>query len=179
MELATLYSRMKRRQRWYRSRLLWPVWLLDFLEFIPLPALLVWGLIVALVHAKHPHWTGSGSTLVALAGLGYIVTTRAVFWYWPLSRPGDFLEWYFLNREIEEEITTLATEDCLDSDTVSYLRECVQLEAECARIVRFYTLCLVGSSHTLNLHRLEQFKLLHVRPFIREPARAANTPDIR
>ena len=179
MELPTLYSLMKRRQRGYRTRLLWPVWSLDFLEFIPIPGLVVWGIIALLLRASLPDWNGNGSTVVALVGIGYIVATRAVFWWWPLSRPGDFLEWYFLNRQIEEDIATLTTEDCLESGMADYLQECAQLEAECVRIVRFYTLCLVGSSHALNLHRLEQFKLLHVRPFIREPARAANTPDIR
>ena len=177
MELATLYVRMKRRQRAYRSRLLWPVWLLDFLEFIPLPGMVVWALFFTLVGYKHPEWSGISATLAAILGLGYLVTTRAVFWWWPLRRLGDFLEWYFLNREIEETISALTSEDCLGPQAEVYLRECVQMESECARLVRFYTLRLVGSSHKANTYRLEQFKLLHVRPFIHDPASALNTPE--
>ena len=161
MPLPDLYRLMKRRQREYRQQLFWPLWTLDFLEFVPIPGLIIWGVVGWILRTRYPAWTGLAPAF-ALFGLAYLALTRLAFWLWPLRDGGAFLEWYALDREIEQELASLTVEECLEPEAEEYLLACLSLESELIRILRFYSLRFVGSSHRANLARLQQFRRLHV-----------------
>ena len=160
MHLPDLYRLMKRRQREYRRRLFWPLWSLDFLEFVPVPSLIVWAAAGLALRSRYPAWT-SLAPVFAGCGVAYLVLTRLTFWIWPLRAGGAFLEWYALDREIESELTALTVEECLGPEAGEYLPACAALESELIRVIGFYSLRLVGSTHRNNLSRLQEFGRLH------------------